>query len=146
MFCRRCGKELLVGARFCTYCGAKQEPIVVSVSNAKPDIEKTMGVFQANAVPPAQPVYQGGGQPRPVQPTYQGGGQPRPVQPVYQGGAQPHPAQPVYQGGAPGTNENTEPDLEKTMGAFDANTIPPAQPQFGYGFCPDHSHNNKTSK
>ena len=71
MFCRRCGKKLLSGARFCTHCGAKQEPIVVSTSNA-------------------------------------------------------------------------EPDLEKTMGAFDANTIPPAQPQFGYGFCPDHPYNEKS--
>ena len=45
MFCLKCGTEIPAGNAFCTNCGEKVS------APASPDLEKTVGVF--NAAPPA---------------------------------------------------------------------------------------------
>lgn len=93
MFCKQCGSELKNGAAFCTNCGANQNATAAApAQNTEPDLEKTVGVFDAMpGAQPAQPIYQESIQKpvveTPVQPVQQ---------PVYQAPVQ-KPAQPVYQ-------------------------------------------------
>lgn len=50
MFCKKCGKELENGLKFCTSCGAKIDPVKVPVNNVPP----VQGQPQMNNVPPVQ--------------------------------------------------------------------------------------------
>ena len=94
MYCKQCGSELKDGAMFCTNCGANQNVAAAApAQNAEPDLEKTVGVFDAMpGVQQAQPVVEAPIQQPVAEPSVQPA-----QQPVYQAPVQQQPAQPVYQ-------------------------------------------------